>query len=133
MAVKLKSMTKPDDWRKVDLYGGQDIEVLVRRPEFLDQLAAWSAQSRDEGWISRIKSTVIDWRGVLDESDQPVPFSFDMLQALLSQYPQATRQILDIVADMWITLAEDDSKNLPVPSADGGTATTTETTNSTVS
>lgn len=134
MSVKLKTQSAPaDTWKKIDLYGGQDIEVAIRKPVFRDQLRAWSANDSATGWGHRVRSTVVDWRGVLDDKDQPVPFSHENLELLLGQYPQASHQLLDAVADAWVTIPEDEEKNLPQPPVDGGTETNVETTVSTTS
>ncbi len=41
----------------------------------------------------RVAVTIVGWDGLLDEKEQPIPFSVDALDALCSAYPQIYNSI----------------------------------------
>lgn len=58
-----------------------------------------------ERFNHRIVSTVLDWRGVVDENNEEVPFSIDGLMQILTQQPESLSRLADelatIFSDTW--------------------------------
>lgn len=128
MTVRLPASQFPPQWHTIDLGEGQSLELLVSRPSFEAQIDRFSSQTTDEFHRSRLNGAVRNWRGVTDDAGEAVPYSFDSLLLLIEAYPQALPAIYRLALDVWTTLPEDLEKNLPTPPANGGTATTDETT-----
>lgn len=124
MSVRLpKSFVSGSKWHSIDLSGGQVLEIEVRRPTFEEQVAALAANSQAGYQRARLTSMITNWRGVVDDAGQDLPYSWPNLEALMSVYPQSLRHILTAVNDAWVTLPEDLEKNSPTPPANGGTTT----------
>jgi hypothetical protein len=107
------------NWKKIDLGGGDSIELGFSRPTLGDQLAALQATRSESVQAFRLRSQIIDWRGVSDPTGQPVPYSWEMLGELCRSYPNA---IWDIILASK-SKPETDLKNSGLPPLAGGTAT----------
>jgi hypothetical protein len=113
-------------WVDIDLSAGQTLRLKVDPPNFSQQVHSLLAESPSDFWERRIRASVTGWEGVVDDADQPVPFSWDMLEALLVTYPQALALVQAAVIEVWVTYPEDLEKKSPAPPASGGTETPTE-------
>lgn len=134
MSVKLpQSIPASARWADIELGGEQSLRLLLNRPTFAQQVAVLAATTNTEFVEERLRASVTDWADVTNDEDQPLPFSWEALQALFAAYPQALARVNLAVIDVWITHPGDLAKNLPTPPANGGTETTGATAASTAS
>ncbi len=68
-----------------------------------------------------MNTVLIDWEGVLDENDQPIPYSKEMAKTLLTEpryrnFRDAVAWAASVVADEVQEEIEADGKNSPQPS-----------------
>ena len=132
MSVVLPTIPQPvNQWVAIPLGAEQTLEIEVKRPTFADQVAALLAVDEVSHIRTRIQASVVNWRGVVTPEGADVPFSWSMLESLLTIYPQALRYIQAAVLDVWVTYPGDLEKNLPLPPVNGGTETTEEITSGT--
>lgn len=117
-------------WKSVELGADATIQVAIKRPTLNDQLAALADINSLTSQSFKLRASICDWRDVMDIDGQPVPFTWQALSELCVSYPTAIWALIDAVRAVLDGLTETDQKNLPSPSAAGGTATTTETTSS---
>jgi len=104
-------------WEKIELgplAGNGEFEVRLKRPTWDDLMA--DADRYGDQTEFRLKTCVLDWRGVQGEDGVDVPFSWMAFQALCFAYPQVMIQVYDKVHFAYVGLTEDQQKNLPKPS-----------------
>lgn len=127
--IHLLSALLQPAWHPVDLGEGQSFEVRIRP-------AVWGDLIRDEATLiaemqrrvpegssesERVKHLVMDWRGVVDNAGDPVPYTFERLQLLCSQHPRTFLKILTLVRQQFVS---------GVPAGDVGDRTGGESKNS---
>jgi len=127
--VRKSNRVPPQAWRTLKA-GDQTFEVHVRQPKWGDKtrahgLTILSGAYGEEGVEAfanladhKIMATVTDWRGVVTESGEPIPFSFDGLTALCEDFPTLFHDLLDLANEAWKGLSEEHEKNLPPRSGD---------------
>lgn len=98
----------PEKWIPITLGSDGDFEILVRRPSYQQLTEALTAENRPD---YRIRSSVVDWRGLTDAEDKPIPFSQPALQGVCEAYPQSLFAILDAVNRAFQGFPEADAKN----------------------
>lgn len=118
-------------WQPIDLGHGASIEIAIKRPTLSEQISALAEVAGQSVTALRLNASIVDWRGVQDVNGNAVPYSWTSLGELCRAYPNAIWSLLDAVRVATSDTQESDLKNLPSPSAAGGTATTTETISST--
>lgn len=120
-----------ETWETIEA-GGDSFELLFRPPSF-DARLAESAEYFDFAGAAqvslaevvtrrrkaRLAAMVTDWRGVIDEAGDAVPFSLAALETLLSQIPAAIPAVVDLLAKHWDSAPP---KNSAPPSGDGSAA-----------
>lgn len=83
------NLSRPDSDQPVPL------EVTWRHKN-TRQLAAWRANAAPGADDAEVLAEVIEgWANVLDENDQPVPYSREALAVLLSNFPAAAVELFD--------------------------------------
>lgn len=119
MVAKVSLKPREDRWQPVKI-GEQSFEVLVRAISFGTKVRSFG-QSVDDAILERLKATIVDWRGLVDEQDQPIAFSWELLQALCAQSDEAFGQLLDYSRGI---VKEEEEKNSDAPRSEpsGGAA-----------
>ena len=110
MSVKLRLNKPADEWKTVTIATG-DFEVLVHRPDFGTKMREINSLE------DRIRICIKDWRGINDENDQPIPFSWESLCALCEQSDRALSQLITLTGES-TELSEDSEKNSVKPSSE---------------
>jgi hypothetical protein len=113
-------------WYPVELGPDATIEIALARPTLEEQLKAIGETDSYRGYS--LLSAIKDWRGVVDENDQPVPYSWAALNQLCTAYPDAVVQFLSVHRTALEGLTETERKNLSSPPGNGGEAAASETT-----
>ncbi len=124
MPVTLGGKPNAGKWETVELTSGDTFDVFVKRPTFGAKMLDASlnvygreAEFGEQRAENKIRSVVTDWRGVVDASGAPVPYSFEALTQLFEESGSAVYRLLNLAADLFFGLAETESKNLPEPSS----------------
>lgn len=110
MVAKVSLKPREDRWQPVKI-GDQSFEVLVRPIDFGAKMRVYSG-GRENVVEARIKATIVDWRGLSDEQDQPIPFSWENLAALCAQSDEVLGQLIDYSRG---NLSEEEEKNSDAP------------------
>lgn len=125
-----QSITGPS-WQPVEITADITFEVAVKQSTLGDQLRALSDLETNSSCEYWLRSHIVDWRGVVDESGISVPFSSQQLEMLCIAYPSAVMQLMSAVHSG--LMQEPHSKNSEPPPFAGGTETNIETISSTPS
>lgn len=100
-------------------------EIIIRPPNVEAELSAlFSSNPLGE----RIHASVIGWRGVVNESGEPVPFTPAALSSMLRQVPSVGLKILDALQPLYQGVSEDQRKNSEAPRKTGSEPSSAETT-----
>lgn len=59
-----------------------------------DQANEWIRNNQEKHSSAALAEIIVGWDGVLDENEQPVPFSAEALDTLLRNYRPATLEIV---------------------------------------
>lgn len=113
-------------WQTIDLGDNASIEIAIRRPTLGEQLIALDDSQSSREY--QLRAYIADWRGVNDPSGKPIPYSWDMLNQLCIQYPEAFYALLAATRNVRMPDPGDDEKKSELPPSDGGTATNGGTT-----
>lgn len=114
-------------WFTVDLGDGDTIEILMSPPTLEQQLRALD-QTQGLGYQAyAISSAICEWRGVIDEKGQVVPYTWTALNSLCTIYPSAVFELLNIRRQMLQPVTDTDRKNSPLLPAAGGEVAPVET------
>ena len=117
----------------IDFGDGVTIDVGFSQPTLEEQLRALENTNdltyRGYGLASAIR----DWRGVIDENGNPVPYSWTALNQLCTSYPNAVFALLAAYRQSLAGLQETERKNSLPPPVNGGKELATEAVNSTTS
>ena len=108
-----------EHWETVDLGHGASVDFLVRRPtaeQVINEYGSRAAADDDVGACSaaavhRLRSTLIDWRGVTDEAGRAVPFNGEALHQLIEQYPLSIHRLMRLANLAFAGLSGDEQKN----------------------
>ena len=131
MPVTLKpSQVGQLQWFPVDLGNGDTIEIAMSLPTLEDQLQALDSSGGSGYQAYALASAIRDWRGVFDEQNLPVSYSWESLNLLCAAYPDACFGLLAIRRKLLQGLSEIERKNSPEPPAVGGEAISVTTTTS---
>jgi hypothetical protein len=116
-------------WRTISLTSGDSFDVLLKRPTFDDLMV--DRELSTDYTETRIERCVLDWRGVNDENDQPIPYALQTLRDLAVVLPVMVYRIAMELELLYAGLTADAEKNSEKPPADisgaatsGGSATT---------
>jgi hypothetical protein len=137
MTVKFvpKEHTEPK-WYLVQLDATDSIEIAIARPTLEEQLRSLSESKGVSYQAYTLAAGIKDWRGVVDEQNQPIPYSWSALSQLCTAYPDAVFELLAAHRTATQGLTETERKNSSSPPASGGeapesgTTATTESSNS---
>lgn len=132
----LKKQAMAGSWELVELGEAGSFEVFVSRAKWGDLLAdSETFQGFSE---RRLKAVITDWRGLIDENGEAVPFSHEMLIELCEAHPLAFQRLATLASAQFfaVGLGETDRKNSAPPSSastaeiPAGPVTTAESSNS---
>ncbi|MCK5604205.1 hypothetical protein KAR91_20120 [Candidatus Pacearchaeota archaeon] len=106
-------------WKPVKISGDpNEMEVLVKSPSsnarFLDEDILTTMLYTDptgDFAKNRVKSTIVDWRGVLDNDDKPIPFSWENFEKFCVHFPKHAKVIFNYAGEAYRGLTEDQAKN----------------------
>src|SRR5690606_3884818 len=105
-------------WQTIDLGGGDSIEIGVRRPNLGEQLVALDCSDSPREY--QLRAYIADWRGVNDSDGKPIPFTWEMLNQLCVQYPEAFYSLLNATRNVRLSEIGIDLKNSELPPLAGG-------------
>lgn len=105
----------------ITLHSGGEFKLHVQPPPFAAQCADWE---RLPGYTQeQLRACIVGWSDLLDESGQPVGFSWERFEAACVAAPEILTQAMVIVTKLYAgTRTEDHSKNSESPPADGSAA-----------
>lgn len=115
----LRKQSAAGSWESVNLGEAGSFEVFVGRPKWGEMLA--DSESFQGFAESRIRAVITDWRGLVDESGEPVPFTHENLIQLCESHPLAFQRLAALASGMFFSVGESDRKNSEPPS-NGSTA-----------
>lgn len=73
----------------------EPVEItMTMRHMAADQVSKWLADNDTRPSLDALAEIIVGWDGVLDESEQPVPYSTEALATLLNNYRAATPEIV---------------------------------------
>lgn len=131
--AKIKALGPPREyWRQVSLGDDGDFKVHMRRPsfdQFLEDEAHLSAgfyvgQASEASRHSvhhRLKTAIIGWDELYQQNgkgEEPLPFSWENLQALCTAYPQVFRQLALLAAEAYAPVSSDALGNSDEPASE---------------
>jgi hypothetical protein len=132
MAVKLVSSEHyQPKWFPLELADGEAIEIALNRPNLEVQLQTLQDLRGGSYQAYQLGSTIADWRGVVDEAGEPVPYSWPSLNQLCQAYDDVAIQLIRLCRKSLAGPSETERKNSPPPSVAGGGDTSDEAANST--
>lgn len=123
LTLKIPTVAPTEQWHEITAADGITFKICVRGPSVsasLGELGA-IARSPDDAFGAqcehRIRTSVIDWRDVAEPPEtegaqpKPIEYSWEALAALLQAYPQAMRQVTNVVYAAWAPIEDDAEKN----------------------
>jgi hypothetical protein len=122
-----KQHTEPK-WRLVQLNATDAIEIAIARPTLEEQLRSLSESKGVSYQAYALAAGIKDWRGVIDEHNQPVTYSWSALSELCTAYPDAAFELLAVHRTATQGLTETERKNSSSPPVSGGEILESETT-----
>lgn len=113
--MKINLSDKPSvRWETVTCPAGE-FEVAVQNPTYEQQ--GRDTNTGDRPWLLyRIETSIVDWRGVNDENDDPIPFHFRNVKAFCHQFPTVFNQLLALANIAFAGLPDGDAGNSESPS-----------------
>lgn len=98
----------PEKWVPITLGEDGDFEILVRRPTYRQLTEVLTVENMPD---YRIRTAVVDWRGLVDTDEKPIPFSHSALQGVCEAYPSCLFAILGEAHRAFQGFPEADAKN----------------------
>lgn len=109
----------------INLEDGRDetFQLLLARPTFEDLLAD---QESFTGYVwQRVKRCVLDWKGIMDENSNPIPFSLENFQAVCVALPLFLPAVSTELMRLYAGATRSkDEKNSLTPSAESSRVAT---------
>ncbi len=98
MSLTFTPQVEIEDWRPITV-GEDSFEVRVKAATMGDRLADTEhlslSDSTDGSWLeNRLRSSIVDWRGVQSPDGKPIPFSWEALSALCTAKPAVLTQLV---------------------------------------
>lgn len=124
--LTLSGTKRPEaQWKEINLGPAGSFEIELRSPTAKQLLA----DSEDfTGYAERrVTETVTGWRGIQDDSRQPVPFSHERLLAVFAQHPFVAQQVAVVCRELYAGLGTVAPKNFDGSCSSGEAADPSET------
>lgn len=116
--------------KTVTLADGQTLTVLVTRPNYSQRFADEGrellayAGGQGDAWLNyrlgRIRDSIVGWKDVTNDKDQPIPFTISRLLSLMDVAPEVAPQIAAIANEAFrpLDLPSLKSPDMPGPSGE---------------
>lgn len=119
MAFRFKKSTN-QVWREIKLSEEETFQVLFKKPDY-GQLVENQGGIEGAGYrdpvntrtrllLDQIKASVIDWKDILDEDGEPIPFNEKNLSQVLTD-PEIFNQVHLHILKLYNVRSEDDLGN----------------------